>query len=127
MEEAELEKYINIFKKTFSNKYLNRKNIDEEESIEELIYIKSALIDEKEHNWYRYMTLNEYKEKKVLPTILKYSEKVKKDNSSFNKQRNNDNKSKDSRQKSPKKDESFGNRLDLSNINNSKKQNKKKK
>ncbi|WP_339791426.1 hypothetical protein [Tissierella sp.] len=71
--------------------------------------------------------MNEYKEKKVLPTILKYSEKVKKDNSSFNKQRNNDNKSKDSRQKSPKKDESFGNRLDLSNINNSKKQNKKKK
>lgn len=128
IEEVEVDKYIDIFKKTFSNKYLNGKNIDEQLPIKELMYIKKTLIGERDCNWYRYMTLKEFRYRKVLPTILEYSDMVKKDSGNLNKSRKSQSnqhesiksKTKRNSQRNYRSQETFGNTLDLSNWNNTK-------
>ena len=125
MEDAEIDKYINIYKETFSNKYLNGKSIDEQKFIKEFIYIKSKVVNKKDANWYRYMNLNEFKDKKVLPSILEYADIINKDRMGLDKSRktqydkqNNKQNNKQKRNKSKdnyKNNKSFGNSIDLSN------------
>jgi len=85
--EDELDKYINIYKKEFSKKYLDGENIEDQLPIKEFFHIKKTVISKEDSSWYRYMTLEEFKERKVLPSILEYADNVKKDNEAFNKPR----------------------------------------
>ena len=135
MEDMELDKYIDMFKKTFSNKYLSGKSIDEQRSIKELMYIKKTLIDKKDAGWYRYMELDEFKDRKVLPSILEYSDNVSKDSSSADKsgnkasyQSNNSGpKPRDNKPKNTKSGETFGNSIVIPNWNAPKEQKRKNK
>lgn len=68
-EEANADKYIDIYKKNFSNKNLNDRDIEKEKPIEELMYIKSKVIKSQDANDYRYMKLDEFRKRKVLPEI----------------------------------------------------------
>ncbi len=72
MEEDNIEKYIDYYKKEFSHKYLNGKDIDDMKPIKELMYIKSRIVKESETNNFRYMNMQakEFSNKKVLPEIL---------------------------------------------------------
>lgn len=72
----DISKYIDLYKEKLSKTYLNGKPVYEEESIKELIFIKSKVIAEKDADKYRYMRFkpNEFRYRNVLPTILKYEE-----------------------------------------------------
>ncbi|SNX52842.1 TIGR03986 family CRISPR-associated RAMP protein [Thermoanaerobacterium sp. RBIITD] len=72
--EDDLDKYINIYKRNFSDKYLNGQDIENIDTIKEFMLIKSKVIKIKDANNYRYMELNEFRNKKALPEILKYEE-----------------------------------------------------
>lgn len=75
-ENEDINKYIDIYKKNFSARYLNDKDLEEQEPIKELLTIKSKVIDKSEANNYRYMDLEEFKIKRVLPEIQKYEEAI---------------------------------------------------
>ena len=66
----DINKYISLYKEFFSKNKLKGKNIEETTPVKELMYIKSVVIEEDERNNYRYMDLDEFKLKKVLPTII---------------------------------------------------------
>lgn len=92
----DIDKYIEFYKDYFSKKYLKGENIEKTTSIKEFLYIKSNVIKEKDANNYRYMDFNEFRFKKVLPTILeckkaylkeKNNNKVGKKGSSYQKNR----------------------------------------
>ncbi len=96
MDDADVDYYIDFYKNTFSRKYLGNANIDKQKSIEELMCIKSTLVDSKDSNWYRYMklrhdgrNLKEFSEKRVLPSILEYADVVKKDGKNFSGKKDN--------------------------------------
>lgn len=140
MEDMELDKYLDMYKKTFSNKYLSGKSINEQESIKELMYIKKTLIDKKDASWYRYMELDEFKDRKVLPSILEYNDNVSKDNPGTDKggnkgsyqQKNSthnsrDKRSYDNKPKNIKSEEAFGNSIVIPNWNAPKEQKRKNK
>lgn len=111
----EVDKYINSYKEEFSQRYLNGAKIEEQLPIKEFFHIKKTVISKEDSPWYRYMTLDEFKDRKVLPSILEYADNVKRDNEKFNKprgnqpnqRRNKDNK--DTRNNS--NDKEFGNTL----------------
>ena len=78
-EDRDSKEYIEKYKKYFSNQYkeaLKGKNIGQHPSVQELMYIKSKVISLAQANEYRYMVIdgknNEFKNKKVLPSILEY-------------------------------------------------------
>lgn len=71
------DKYIDIYKKNFSNKNLNGRNIEAQKPIKELMHIKSKVIKFQDANNYRYMDLNEFRKRKVLPEILDYEKLIK--------------------------------------------------
>ncbi len=85
----ELDRYIDRYKEEFSQKYLNGENIEDQLPIKEFFHIKKTVIEEKDSSWYRYMTMKEFKDRKVLPSILEYAENVIKDNDMFNKPKGN--------------------------------------
>lgn len=74
LENKDIYKYINTYKKKFSEKYLSGKSIDEQTAIKELIYIKSKVLKE---NQCKYMELNEFKDKKPLPEIQNSENSIK--------------------------------------------------
>lgn len=80
----DIEKYIRIYKEEFSSNYLNGQNIEKQLPIEEFFYIKKTVIKKEDSSWYRYMELKEFRDRKVLPSILKYDENVKRDNNNLN-------------------------------------------
>jgi len=73
-EDEDINKYIDIYKENFSKKYLNGKNLEEYKSIKELLTIKSKIVELKDSNNYRYMKLEEFRKRRVLPEILNYEE-----------------------------------------------------
>lgn len=88
MKEEDENKFVNIYKEEFSKNYLNRKDIEDEKSIKEMMKIKSTLVKSEDANYYRHMEIkadyndggrkqNEFKNLRVLPEILNYDENVK--------------------------------------------------
>lgn len=71
LENKDIDKYIDAYKKKFSEKYLSGKSIDEQTNIIELIFMKSKVLKE---NQCRYLELDEgeFKDKKPLPKIAAY-------------------------------------------------------
>lgn len=125
-EKADEDKFINVYKKEFSEVYLNGKNIVDEKPIKELIKIKTKIIKEEDSNYYRYMEMRkkEFDAKRVLPEILEYENEIKKKFTSrsgkgkTNNDNRNNNKKKDSRKNTRnKRNNSFGNKMDLSDWN----------
>lgn len=120
----DIDKYIGIYKKDFSNKYLKGNNIEQEKTIKELKEIKTRIVKKEDSKFYRYMNMQdkEFKEKKVLPEILNYENAVnsiienKPKSNKINKSNNKtniNNKNKKPQNKS-RDNKSFGNTLDLS-------------
>lgn len=137
-------KFIDIYKKEFSNNYLNGRDIEDEKSVKELIKIKSNVVKSEDSNYYRYMEIqadyndngrkpNEFKDLKVLPEILNYEKALKsgKKNEKYIKNEKDKKEYKKDDKSKPKFKEdnsnnrnSFGNTMDFSNItinNNDKK------
>ena len=116
-EEVNVDKYIDIYKKNFSNKSLNGRDIEKEKPIEELMYIKSKVIKLQDANNYRYMELDEFKKKKVLPEILDYEKllkssykgKISNQNKNYNKPKSNKNYNEPKRNKNGRKSEQYAN------------------
>ncbi len=75
MIKKDIDKFIEIFKNYFSKEKLNGRSIDEEKSIKELMFIKKKIIDVSQSNDFRYMELNEFRSKKILPDISYYIQK----------------------------------------------------
>ncbi|MCF6463749.1 TIGR03986 family type III CRISPR-associated RAMP protein [Clostridium sp. Cult1] len=75
--EGDIDKYINIYKKNFSNEYLRGTPIGDIELIKDFMYIKSKVIKFKASNNYRYMELYEFEDKKVLPEIYHFRKSIK--------------------------------------------------
>ena len=74
MFKADIDGYIDVFKKYFSKEKLNGKDIDEEKPIIELMHIKSKIVKLEEANNYRDMEIkpeNEFAKKRILPEISK--------------------------------------------------------
>lgn len=116
-EEVNADKYIDIYKKNFSNKNLNGRDIEKEKPIEELMYIKSKVIKLQDANNYRYMELDEFRKRKVLPEILDYEKLLKNSykgeisnqNKNYNKPKSNKNYNKSKRNKNGRKSEQYTN------------------
>jgi len=113
----DINRYIELYKEYFSKNKLGGKNIEETTTVKEFMYIKSVVIDENERNNYRYMDLDEFKLKKVLPDILHckdaYSKNYNKSDTkkSLNYEQNQD------RNKKEKKNKKSRNVSDKSNKN----------
>jgi len=104
---------------------LNVKNMEEVTSIKEFFCIKATLIDEKDKNNYRYMVLDEFKLKKILPTILQckdaYSESNMKKIISKSGSNNKNRKDKGNIKRENVDSRSFGNTLMAEAFNKAKK------
>jgi len=72
MTEEDVDKYINYYKEFFSKEKLNGENIDEEKSVKELMFIKKKILSVSQSNDFRYMELNEFRSKQILPDISYY-------------------------------------------------------
>lgn len=80
LENNDIDKFVNVYKKKFSEEYLSGKSIDEHKTIKELIYIKSKVLNE---NQCRYMDLEEFKDKKPLPEISTFDSSTKRKEQMF--------------------------------------------
>lgn len=118
-EKKDEDKFINTYKKEFSEVYLNGKNIVEEKPIEELIKIKSKIIKREDANYYRYMEIErkEFGNKKVLPEILKYENVIKEKSKGYNKTKNYNKKTTPRKNTRNQRENTFGNKIDLSDWN----------
>ena len=121
---AKADDYIDEYKRYISN-MLNVKNMEEVTSIKEFFCIKATLIDEKDKNNYRYMVLDEFKLKKILPTILQckdaYSESNMKKIISKSGSNNKNRKDKGNIKRENMDSRSFGNTLMAEAFNKAKK------
>ncbi len=114
--------YIEEYKKYFSEKYLKGENIEEDASIKTFLYMKEYVVDKNDRDYYSYMTLDEYNFKKILPEALSYKEKIKTKNNTNNSsnqddnQKNKDNNNKKNKSKKTKRNNDFGNKIDLSDF-----------
>lgn len=111
----DIKKYIELYKEYFSRNKLKGKSIEETTPVKELMYIKSVVIDEEESNYYRYMELDEFGLRKVLPNILQcrnaYSKKASNNEHKGVKDKNKREKNNDNRRNASQKfnRNSFGN------------------
>ncbi len=134
--------YIDEYKKYFSKTFLNGENIEENNSIKTFLYMKKYVVDKNDRDYYSYMPLKEFRNKKILPDALSYKNKIKDKNvpNNTNQNRVNQNKGKpkynnpsnnqndNSRNSKKQKSNSFGTTIDLSGLKlNDEKNNKKKK
>lgn len=119
-EEADLDKYIDIYKDNFSRKNLNGRSIDEQKPVKELMLIKSKVVKIEDANYYRYMEIerqemikgrnkkiNEFKDMNVLPEILEYEKLVKSPQKKnlYGQTRNNNKSRKNNRQNNRKNEQ----------------------
>ncbi|TFZ39375.1 TIGR03986 family CRISPR-associated RAMP protein [Soehngenia longivitae] len=114
--------YIEEYKKYFSEKYLKGKDIEEDASIKTFLYMKEYVVDKNDRDYYSYMPLVEFKNKKILPEALSYKEKIKTKinaNNSSNQddnQKDKDNNNQKNKSKKSKRNNDFGNKIDLSDF-----------
>lgn len=78
--EENVNEYIDEYKEYFSKKYLKGKLLEEQTHIKELKEMTSTILEEKDCNYYRYLSLKEFSEVDkdlYLPEVLKYESAIK--------------------------------------------------
>lgn len=121
VDKHDVSKYIKAYKTKFSQENLAGKSIDEQNSVKDLIIIKSKVLKEKQCE---YMTLREFRDKRILPEILHFDDNAKRKEQHYNnyvvKNSNKPNRDSKNQKNYENKRNDFGSRLadndDLANM-----------